>query len=189
MRTDGYCQVCKREFTDKSCKGCHRPFDDNSPDPLRVTELRRQLAKTDRENRELRALDPAQGLDKTNREIVHRLIATLVSLEEAGNPMAGNAPLAQMRVSRADSSADPGAATRWARNLNHRINKTVADLISEYEARVEGTYQPPKRERVRCVKDGCQNYGKRIDRFVGPKGSPIELTHCQGCGNRLTGAS
>lgn len=187
LRTDGYCHKCKREFTDKSCTACHRPFDDNAPDPQRVRELRAQHASLERENRELRALDPAAGLDRANRDIVHRLIATLVSLEEAGDPMAANAPLAQMRVSRADSSADPGAATRWARNLNRRINKTITDLIAEYEARVEGTYRPPKREQVRCVKVGCKYAYKRLDRFVGPKGSPIELTHCQNCGNRLTG--
>lgn len=188
MRTDGYCHKCKREFTDKSCNACHRPFDDNAPDPQRVRELRHQVASLERENRALRALDPATGLDRANRETVHRLIATLVSLEEAGDPMAGNAPLAQMRIKHADSSSDPGAATRWARNLTRRIHKTITDLIGEYEARVEGTYQPPKRDQVRCVKNGCKYYGKRIDRFVGPKGSPIELTHCSNCGNRLTGA-
>lgn len=192
MRTDGYCHACKREFTDKSCSACRRPFDDNAPDPLRIKELRHQLATAQRENQELRALDPTNGLDRANRELARLLIATLVSLEEAGDAMTGNAPLAQMRVKRADSSADPGAATRWARDLNRRIiktlHKTITDLVGEYEARVAGTYQPPKREQVRCVKDNCKYAYKRLDRYVGPKGSPIELTHCQNCGNRLTGA-
>lgn len=185
--TTGKCARCKRPFSDDYCKSCNRPLD--PPDPEKERDLRAKILALETENRQLRALDPVRGLDKANRELVHRLIGVLTELEEAGDPMPGGNPTAQIRVKHANSTVDPGAHTRWARDMTRWIHSQISGLCATYESRKNGMRKPPKKEKVRCVNKRCPNYGRRIDRFVGPEGpSRIEMLNCTNCGNRLTGA-
>lgn len=190
LRTVGVCSGCKREFTANSCKRCGRPFDDATPDPKTVRDLRARIAERDAEIRQLRALDPTHGLDRENREAVRRLIGVLVELAEAGDPTPGSMAVAQIRVKHADSTADPGASTRWARRLNRKILAAIKAACDEYEAHKDGTWKPPVRDLVRCVNEKCKLYGKRFDRWMKAGSSMIEFTHCPNveCGNRLTRA-
>lgn len=186
LKADG-CKRCKRSFVDNACPDCGRPYDDNQPDPHRMAELRAQVTDRDRTIARLTALDPVEGLDKTTRAFLHRLIATLATLDEAGDPRQGNLLSAQMRYKRPDSSGDEGSSTRWARDLHKKITRTIGQLLDEADAKMAGTWKPPIRQQVRCIKDGCELYGKRVDRWFGPRNS-IEMTHCVRCNNRLTGA-
>lgn len=126
-------------------------------------------------------------LSRENRLLVERMASTLLDLQEAGDTRRSTPISGQSRSSMVGSELDEGKPTRWARTLERKIQKQTAQLLAEYDARVEGTYQPPRVEKVRCIYDRCAAYGKRIPKFIGPNES-IELVRCPKCDKKLTTA-
>lgn len=117
-------------------------------------------------------------------ELLRRLLA---DLEEAGDPLSGSPIGAQMRVKRADSSKDEGANTRWARRLQRKVMLDVRRAVSEFEARVDGSWKPVPKERGRCWNRRCPRYSVSLPVFVEDSaGSRVELTHCVACGGKLS---
>ncbi len=132
--------------------------------------------------------DPLKGLDNDARKLIDRLTNTLIALQEAGAAIRSSPLEAQMRYGRPDSTADEGAATRWARDLEKRIHRKLNPLLTEYDLRVEGRWKPrPRSEKVWCRNSSCEAKNKRIDKYHGP-GDTIEMVTCQECGGHLTAA-
>lgn len=139
--------------------------------------------------RRRRLAKDTQDLSRSNYQLVQRLIDGLLVLEEASTPVRGGS-LADIGPLRriGSSEVDEGASTRQWRALLVRFQKTIAQLLDEFDARVDGSYQAPsKPERVRCVYARCQAYGKRIPKFVGPR-LEIELVRCPKCDKKLSAA-
>ena len=162
------------------------------PGGHRERELRAKISDLEAEVRHLKArlllADPINGMSARNRALIERTIATLTSLEEAGNPLRSSPLEAQRTYKRADSTADEGSPTRWARDLENRIHNKLSPLITEYDLRVSGRYQPPEKEaKVWCRNSTCDDQNKRMARYVGP-GKSIKLTQCPTCGGKLSAA-
>jgi hypothetical protein len=167
---------------------------DYQPGPQRERELRAQVADLETELR-LKTTDPLSGLPGNLAALGDRFIRTLHTLNEAADPRSSRSLEAQRSYKRPDSTTDEGAPTRWARALLRRIDNKLTPLLSEADARISGTYQPPpQQEKVRCVNTDCDRYGRRIPRWIGPK-NEIEIMYCDGkargggrCGNKLARA-
>lgn len=133
-----------------------------------VQALRKQLAKSDR-----RDLSDHGYI----RPLLSKLTDTFLILEEAGDPRRGTERRGQMRYRRADSTADEGASTRWARHL---INEGIRDIrrwINKVDAIIEDQYTPPpKPPKGRCRRRSCDAYDVWQTGKVG-----IPFTHCGTC--------
>lgn len=142
----------------------------------------------DIEARHSRAGKDRPELTRENRLLVERMASTLLDLQFAGDARRSTPISGQSRSSVVGSELDEGTPTRWARTMERKIQKRILELLTEYDARVEGTYKPPERaEQVRCVWDRCQAYGKRIPRYVGPN-QAVELSRCPACDKKLSAA-
>ena len=139
----------------------------------------------ERQTRKQRTDRTRRPLNQLNTQLVNRLIGTLHALEEAGDPKRSTPIEGQMRVSRANSEKDEGAATRWARQLEYRIHNDLKRLLNEHDQKVQGDWKPrTKPAKVRCIYKTCEVYGKRIPRYVGPN-NEIELVRCPKCDKKL----
>jgi len=164
------------------------------PGSQRERELRAQVAELQQENANLEirlaAADPWKNLDKRSQALLDRLTRTLTELHNLADPLRSSPIEAQMGYKHADSTIDEGKPTRFWRDFENRLHRTINPILNEFEQRLADKWKPPPNpEMVWCRNTSCETPNKRIPRFVGPRKARIELTQCPTCGGRLTPAT
>lgn len=136
--------------------------------------------------RDLRALKKQLGRQDNHtglsdhgyiRPLLSKLTDTFLTLEEAADPRRGAELSAQMRYRRADSTANEGASTRWARNLINEGLRDIRRWVNKVDAILEDSYQPPEKPpKARCGNRDCPAFDNVQTGRVG-----IPFTHCPAC--------
>lgn len=86
---------------------------------------------------------------------------------------------------------DPGASTRAAREHVRILHRNLIQALERFNRAAEHHWyppRPPKEPQVRCCTRGCEAKDKRLPKYVGQRGTMIELSHCPKCGSRLVAA-
>jgi len=139
----------------------------------RLEKLQSQLADAEAT---LKATSP---VDPLLVEIAHSLqLAELVC-----NPQA-SLPFDRQKVSGSKTQPEPGANVRGARRATRILRKNLEDAIRRFHIAAEHDWnppRPPKDPMRRCRNRKCEAVDKRIPKWVGPRGSRIELVNCPKC--------
>jgi hypothetical protein len=147
-----------------------------------------QMEKLRQRNSELEVI---LDLEKTRDPLLLEITESLLLAELASNP-AQSSPLDNQKVSGSKSRPDPGQNVRQARNQAKALRRSLENAVKRFHVAAEHGWIPPRPEPEpmrRCTNKTlprCSAYGKRIPKYVGPRGdSRIEQVWCQVCGNKL----
>lgn len=112
------------------------------------------------------------------------MLATKVSDAAAGSPELAD------RVAGSREQPIPGQGTAPARRAARRLRWGLRQALKDFDESVRFDFHPPKsgEPKVWCRNSTCEAKEKRIPKYVGPKGTRIEMAFCQVCNGKLSDA-
>lgn len=145
--------------------------------------IKQLLEKTQTENAVLRArLHTESGKDQLLTDIAESLLLA----DLASDPKASS-PIDNQKVSGSRERPEPGSNVRAARRARRTLRINLEDAVKRFHMAAENGWRTPRRdvEQRRCRNRKCEALDKRIPKFVGPRGSRIELVNCPVCDQKL----
>lgn len=146
---------------------------------------RAQLERLTAENAALKV-----ELGRHPSRLLTRIAAALQLAELSSDPMQGFT-LDGDKVSSSQTHPTPGASTEAARKAARRLHWGLTRALNDFDQAAEHAWYPPRppgEPKVWCRNSTCSAREKRIPKYVGPKGTRIEMAFCQVCNGKLSDA-
>ena len=148
-----------------------------------VEVLIRRVDKLQRQNGSLEAKLEAS---KPTDQLLTRIAAALQLAKLATDPRQSTPTDGDGRHS--PNIPSPGDNVRGALRAERALRQRIGRALIDYDRAAEHMWYPPrpsKSPQMRCRNPGCSARDKRIPKYVGPRGTKIELIRCPKCDKEL----